>query len=76
MKEKKWYIPGEGFDPKKTLKKFLYGLGYAFLLTFITYTINFLQVTEFPPEYAFYVGLGITLLQTLQNAIKHWNDAQ
>jgi len=63
-----------GFDPKITTKKFLIGLGYTFLASGIAYTIDFLKVTEFPPEYAFWTGLFIAILTALQNYLKHKDD--
>ena len=59
------------FDPKITLKKFLYGLGYTVVASAIAYTIDFLNVTEFPAEYSVYTGLVISILLALQNYLKH-----
>lgn len=70
----KWYEPGENFDWKITLKKFLYGLGNAILLTIVAFSIDWLQITDFPPEYAVYVGAALAILQALENLIKHWHD--
>ncbi|MHA1675770.1 MAG: hypothetical protein ACTSU6_01195 [Candidatus Njordarchaeales archaeon] len=63
-----------GFDPKITLKKFLYGLGYTLGITALAYTIDFLEVTEFPPEYSLYTGILLSILLAIQNYIKHRND--
>jgi len=64
----------KGFDPKITLKKFLTGLAYTFLVSGIAYTIDFLKVTEFPPEYSIYTGLILSILIALQNYLKHRKD--
>ena len=71
--KQKWYIPSDEFDPKITLKKFLYGLANALILSILVFSINFLQVTEFPPEYAIYIGALIAILQAIENMVKHWH---
>jgi len=64
----------KGYDPKITLKKFFYGLGYTLVAAGIAYSIDFLKVTEFPPEYSVYTGVILSILIALQNYIKHKND--
>jgi len=65
-----------GFDWKITLRKFLEGLGFALATAAIAYTIDFLEVTEFPPEYAIWTGCIIAFLRALQNYLKHRNDGE
>lgn len=74
QKDLKWYQPSENFNWSITFKKFLYGLGNTLLIAGIAYTINWLQITDFPVEYAAYVGLATSILQALENLIKHWHD--
>ena len=62
------------YDPKITIKKFLMGFGWAVLGTFITYTINFLEITEFPPEYVVIVGFLLALGRASENWYKHRSD--
>ncbi len=63
-----------GYDPKITLKKFLYGLGYTLIASGIAYAIDFMKLTEFPPEYSAYTGVILSILIAIQNYIKHRND--
>lgn len=72
--KKPFWKPGDGFELSYTIKHFLYGLVLTIMAAGITWTIDYLQVAELPPEYAIYTGLIIALLQGLSNLIKHWND--
>jgi len=63
-----------GYDWKITAKKFLIGLGYTLGISALAYTIDFLQMTEFPPEYAFWTGLLLSILIAVQNYLKHRGD--
>jgi len=62
------------YDFNITAKKFAYGLAYALLTAGIAYSIDFLKVAEFPPEYAVWAGCIIAVLQAIQNWLKHRND--
>lgn len=64
----------KGFDPKITFKKFLYGLVYTAIAAIIAYSIDFLNVAEFPPQYSVYTGVILSTLIALQNYLKHRND--
>lgn len=59
------------FDLKIWLKKWGYGLGATLASTAVIYTADYLQVTEFPPEYAFWAGLITIILVQVGNMIKH-----
>ena len=67
-------MPGEGFDPKITLKKFIYGWVNGFITILFPYTISYVQEFEWPAELLVYVPLAIALLYAAQNAWNHWND--
>ena len=64
----------DGFDIKISIKKFFIGLIYAGVPFILTYAIGFLEVEEFPPEYAVYITAAIGGLHFLTNLVKHWND--
>ncbi len=66
--------PGNGYDWTKTMKHFLYGLVLTIMSAGITWSINYIQIADLPPEYAVYSGLIISILLGLSNMIKHWYD--
>ena len=67
-------MPGDGFNPWITLKKFFTGLALPLVVFILAYAIEFLETEEFPPEYAAYIILIIAILHALMNLVKHWND--
>ena len=59
------------FDWKIWGKKALYYVGATLIATGALSLADFMQQTEFPPEYTFYTGLVVSVLILLGNAIKH-----
>jgi len=51
--------------------KLLKGAGLTALTGALVYVADYIDVTEFPPEYAFYAGLAYTILSQIGNYIKH-----
>lgn len=75
MKYKKpFWKPGKEYNWEATAKHFLYGLVLTILTAGLTWSINYLEVMELPPEYAIYTGLIISVLQGISNMVKHWKD--
>jgi len=59
------------FDVKIWLKKFAKGLGLTLVSTGLIYTADYLEVSDLPPEYAFWAGLLVISLGQIGNWIKH-----
>ena len=59
------------FDIKIWLKKYAKGLGLTLLSTGLIYTADYIELTEFPADYAFYTGLLVITLSQIGNYIKH-----
>jgi hypothetical protein len=59
------------FDIKIWLKKWGWGLCAILASTGIIYTADYMSLTEFPPEYAFWAGLIVIILNQVGNMIKH-----
>jgi len=72
--KKPFYKPGDGYEWEKTVKHFLKGLVLTLTGTGLTYTINYVQIAEVPPEYAVYTGFIIAVLIGFSNMVKHWSD--
>lgn len=67
-------MPGEGFDPWITIKKFFLSWITAAIGTLLPFTITFVQDFDWPPEMILYVPIIVAILVALENAWKHWND--
>jgi len=67
-------MPGDGFDPWITLKKFGTGLFYAGVPFVLLYSIQFIETEEFPPEVAIWIPIIAAALHAIVNAWKHWKD--
>jgi len=52
-------------------KKLLKGIGITCIAAAIIFGADYIQVTEFPVEYAFWAGLTYTVLSQIGNWIKH-----
>ena len=52
-------------------KKLVKGLGLVLLSTGAIYTADYMNATEFPPEYAFTARLVVIILSQIGNYIKH-----
>ena len=59
------------FDWKIWLTKGITKLGYTLLATALFFFADYIDVTEFPVEYAFWTGIIMTILLQLGNMIKH-----
>lgn len=59
------------FDWKIWGKKAAYYVGATLIATGALTLADFMQATEFPPEYTFYTGLVVSGLILIGNAIKH-----
>lgn len=59
------------FDLKIWLKKLGYGIFYSCVVATLAYIIDTIELTEFPPDYAFYAALVLVILKAMQNLIKH-----
>jgi len=59
------------FDFKIWLKKWGFGIGATLLSTGLIYTADYINITEFPVEYAFWAGIAVTVLNQIGNMIKH-----
>ena len=59
------------FDIKIWLIKGLTKLGYTLLATALLFFADYIDVTEFPAEYALWTGIIMTILLQLGNMIKH-----
>lgn len=59
------------FNWKIWFKKWGFGLGATFVGAGAIYTASFIGANPFPPEYAFWSGLLVTVLIQIGNAIKH-----
>ena len=59
------------FDWKIWAKKWALGLGATLLGSACIYTADYFETTDFPPEYAFWSGLTVIVLQQIGNWIKH-----
>jgi len=73
-KIKELLTPGNGFKLSKPAKKFLYGLIFAMVMAAITYSINYIEGGSMSVTHAFLTGVGISMLRSAQNAIKHYKD--
>ena len=62
------------YNPWITGKKFLTGLGLAFVPVALLYSINFFEGETFPPEYAWVPLIIIPTLHALSNWWKHRGD--
>ena len=62
------------FDWKIWGKKAVYYIGAVLLATGLLTTAEYIQQTEFPPEYSFYTALIVPILILLGNAVKHEFD--
>ena len=67
-------MPGDGFDIKIVIKKFITGLLLIAIPEILLYSINFMETQEFPPEYLWLVPFIVAFLHAGLNTIKHWND--
>lgn len=69
--------PGDGYKPDKSIKKMLEGLAYTAGLTILAAVVNHLQgLEELTPKEAIYVGIAISILLAVKNALKHWKDSE
>jgi hypothetical protein len=68
-------MPGDGYNPIITLKKFAYGWLTAFIGIILPFTISYVQDFDWPQELLFYVPIIIAVLVALENTWKHWNDS-
>jgi len=59
------------FDVKIWLKKWGFGLGATIASTGMIYTASFIGLNPFPPEYAFWGGMLVILLNQIGNFVKH-----
>ena len=59
------------FDWKIWAAKWAKGLGVTLAGAACIYTANYIEITEFPPEYAFWGGLTVIVLQQIGNWFKH-----
>ena len=59
------------FDLKIWLTKWAKGMGIVVLATALLYTADYVNVSELPPEHAFWAGLVIIICSQLGNWIKH-----
>lgn len=64
----------EGYQWKKTMKKFLWGAFYAMLMAGLSYSIQFMEAMQVSPAYTFTIAMGVAFLRTLQNFLKHRKD--
>ena len=64
------------FDWAITAKKFIYGFLFTMAPILLAYSINFLNMKEFPPEVAIYIPIIVGSLQSIQNYASHKNDSQ
>ena len=69
-------MPGSGYKPILSIKKFFTGLAYAAIPFILLYSINFLETEELPPEYAAYSAIGVGIIHLILNAWKHWTDEE
>jgi hypothetical protein len=73
-KLKKTFGVKEGYEWKKTAKKFAWGAFYAVVMAAITYSIQFMEAMEVSPGHAFAIAMGVAFLKTLENFLKHRKD--
>lgn len=59
------------FEWKIWLGKWVKGLAVVLLSTGLLYTADYMELTEFPPEYAFGAGIVIIFLNQIGNWLKH-----
>ena len=59
------------FDWKIWLKKWGFGLGATIAATSFIYTSQYFVTYPLPPEYAFWGGIAVTILNQIGNFIKH-----
>lgn len=67
-------MPGIGYNPKITFKKFIIAYIISLIGVILPFTITFIQGYDWPPEVAIWIPLVIAVLCALENAWKHWND--
>jgi hypothetical protein len=67
-------MPGDGYDPKITFKKFIYGWITGLVTLMFPFTLSYIQEFDWPPEMIIWVPVLLALVYALQNAWKHWND--
>jgi len=64
------------YDIKKTIKKFLTGLGMTLIPVTLLYAIDFLENEDIPEKYAIYVPIIVAILHAASNYLKHKNDEE
>jgi hypothetical protein len=67
-------MPGEGYDPKITLKKFFYGYLTSLIGILFPFTLSYVQEFDWPTEMLIYIPIVLAVLYAAQNAWSHWND--